>query len=83
MIDRSVAKLLDIERFAIERQLAEFQTRLSAYESPYGMLSADFYARFRSGQLGDDADYFEWAVYCDLRDSALRYLTLIGKTPAQ
>jgi hypothetical protein len=83
VIDRSVAKLLGIERFAIERQLAELQTRLSAYESQYGMPSSDFYARFKAGTLGDAMDYFEWAAFCELRDSALRQLALLANVPAQ
>lgn len=83
VIDRSVAKLLDVERFAIERQLSDLRARISAYESQYGMSSSDFYAQFKSGKLGDDMDYFEWAVYCDMRDNALHHLVLLGEAPAQ
>ena len=82
-IDRSIAKLLGIERFAIERQLADLQSHLTAYETQFGMLSADFYSQFKSGKLGDDVDYFEWAVYYEMCNSALSHLALLDQTLTQ
>jgi hypothetical protein len=34
---------------------------LVAYERRHGMTSADFYARYESGELGDTAEFIEWA----------------------
>jgi len=34
---------------------------LVAYEQRYQMSSADFYARYRKGDMGDSADFVEWA----------------------
>ncbi len=83
VIDRSIVKLLSIERFAIERQLVDLQSHLSTYESQYGMSSSDFYAEFKSGRLGDDMDYFEWAVYYEMCNSALSHLALLDQTLTQ
>ncbi len=34
---------------------------LVAYEQQYHMTSADFYARYQQGEMGDTADVIEWA----------------------
>jgi len=33
---------------------------LAAFEQKYAMSSEDCYNRFNNGELGDDADFFEW-----------------------
>jgi len=35
--------------------------RLSRYETEAGMDSEDFYSRFSTGEIGDDARAIEWA----------------------
>ncbi len=34
---------------------------LVEYEKRHGMTSADFYARYESGEFGDAAEFMEWA----------------------
>jgi hypothetical protein len=41
--------------------LAALIRSLVAYEQRYQMASADFYARYRKGEMGDSADMIEWA----------------------
>jgi hypothetical protein len=41
--------------------LATLIRSLVTYEQHYGMASADFFARYQSGELGDAADFVEWA----------------------
>jgi hypothetical protein len=41
--------------------LAALIRALMAYEQRYQMSSADFYARYQNGELGDTADFVEWA----------------------
>jgi hypothetical protein len=41
--------------------LAALIRSLVAYEQRYQMASADFYARYRKGEMGDNADIIEWA----------------------
>ena len=44
---------------------------LVAYEQRYQMSSAEFYSRYRKGDMGDSADFVEWAGdyqhYLDLK----------------
>jgi hypothetical protein len=47
-----------------EAQLAALREDLARFEQRYAMTSADFFARNQAGQMGDDADVFEWnALY--------------------
>ena len=46
-----------LARNAIERT----KKRLKEYEQRYGMKTEEFYARFKSGELGDTDDYIDWA----------------------
>jgi len=41
--------------------LAALIRSLVAYKQRYQMSSADFYARYQKGEMGDTADFVEWA----------------------
>lgn len=41
--------------------LAALLRTLVVYEQRYQMSSADFYARYHKGDMGDVADFVEWA----------------------
>ena len=52
---------------AITIQIAKYRSamkdisrELTAFEQKYAMSSEDCYQRFNDGELGDDADFFEW-----------------------
>ena len=52
--------------------LAALIRSLVAYEQRYQMSSADFYARYQTGEMGDSTDAVEWAGdyqhYLELKD---------------
>jgi hypothetical protein len=62
--------------------LASLIRSLVAYEQRYQMSSADFYARYRKGEMGDDADIVEWAGdyqhYLELKDELEQKLAAAG-----
>jgi hypothetical protein len=66
VVERSLEKLLHLEKEAARRQLAELETRLRAFETQYQMPSATFYQRFRAGELGDSAEVIEWSVFYEM-----------------
>ncbi|MGL4503016.1 MAG: hypothetical protein ACRC78_18285 [Planktothrix sp.] len=51
-------------------QLLDLEQRLQTYEKQYQMSSDNFYQRFRSGELGDSPDFFEWSVYYEMWQNA-------------
>jgi len=48
--------------------LADIKERLTVLERRYGMASEDFVAKFNAGELGDDADWFEWQYLFEVLD---------------
>jgi len=55
--------------------------QLLSFEQQYDMTSAEFYARYKRGEMGDDADLVRWAgryrLYCELKDEIETSLTLV------
>ena len=45
--------------------LKPLSEEMRRFEEQYSLSSADFYARWKDGQLGDETDFFEWFAYCD------------------
>ena len=45
------------------------------------MTSAEFYAKYKRGEMGDDRDFVQWAgryrLYCELKDEIEMSLTLV------
>lgn len=77
VLDRTIDKLLAAE---LEQALAEkgdLEKRLAAYEAQYGMDSADFYRRFRAGELGDEMDFVEWSVFYEMYQALLERLEVL------
>ena len=46
--------------------MAFYKTTLKELEQKYQISTEAFLKRFESGQLGDDADYFDWYAFAKL-----------------
>ena len=77
VVDLSIDKIIALERTAAERELTDLQGRLKVFEGRYGMPSAEFYERFRAGELGDAADFVEWSVFYEMRESVRERLEML------
>jgi hypothetical protein len=73
-----VKSSLEMKRKALEFNLGRYKERLSAFERRYGMASEGFATKFNAGELGDDADWFEWQYLLDAYHETLRQLQLLG-----
>ena len=62
-VDITIAKLVDIERARLQAEAESLVQHMRSFEERFGMPSADFYRRFHAGELGDDADMFEWSAF--------------------
>jgi hypothetical protein len=62
--------------------LAALIRSLVAYEQRYQMSSADFYARYQRGEIGDSIDFVEWAGdyphYQEIKEELERKLAAAG-----
>lgn len=53
----------DEVRYIVESdQLAELTSELNVYEERFAMPSAHFFEKYQAGEMGDDADVFEWQI---------------------
>lgn len=46
--------------------MAFYQNTLKALEQKYNLSTQAFLRKFKSGELGDEADYFDWYAYAKL-----------------
>ncbi len=78
VIDRSLDKIIALERADAEREEANLRERLQAFEAQYQMASPAFYQRFRAGELGDAMDYVEWSVFYEMWQAARERLEVLN-----
>ncbi len=69
VIDRSLDKIIALERAAAQHDLADLQEHLRAFETHYQMPSEEFYRRFRIGAMGDAMDVVEWSIFYEMWES--------------
>jgi len=74
IVDQTVGKLISLEIKQCYAELQRLAARLAEYERQYNMSSVDFYRRFRAGELGDDMDFMEWSVFCDMHQATQKRL---------
>ena len=76
-IDRSLDKIIALERAAASREYTDLRERLQAFETRYQMTSEDFYQRFRAGEMGDAMDVVEWSVFYEMWEAVRARLALL------
>lgn len=70
---------LSMKKAALELSLQRYEERLRHFERIHGMDSATFADRFDRGELGDEADWFEWEYHLDAYHQARKHLEILGK----
>ncbi|PZV09502.1 MAG: hypothetical protein DCF32_02310 [Leptolyngbya sp.] len=69
LMERSLAKIIELERSHALQQASDLQTKLQAYETQYHLPSDTFYQQFSAGELDDSMDFVEWSVFYDMWQS--------------
>lgn len=82
VIDRSLDKIIALERASAQHELEDLRGRLQRFETQYQMPSENFYQRFRAGELGDAMDFVEWGVFYEMWASVRERLQLLEAEPA-
>jgi hypothetical protein len=81
VLDISIDKILAREIERARKLQARLVKQLAEFEERYGFKSADFYARYESGEMGDEMDFVEWSATVEMLTNAERRLTLLEKAP--
>lgn len=66
-ISNTLAKMLEYKIQQYDQNLAVLQEDLRAFEKKYAMTSAEFFAKFQKGGIGDEMDFIEWAALYQMR----------------
>ncbi len=82
VVDLTLDKILSMENAQMRQELNLIEVHLLAFEKQYLMFSADFYRRFREGELGDGADFFEWSAYYDMAQSLSQRMKTMDRMAA-
>lgn len=83
MADHALDKLIALERDKAQRELKEYTNILQSFEGRYQMQSKSFFERFHRGELGDDADFFEWSAAYDMYQSIQERLATLSSAALQ
>jgi hypothetical protein len=58
----SIDEILQRKHEQSQNKIARLRDQLAVFESRYGLTTPEFYERFESGEMSDDADFFEWSA---------------------
>ena len=81
-VDAAIDKLVGIEQAHLEQELARLVERLHKLEAQYQISSPEFYRLFQSGEMGDEADFFEWSAFYQMWLSTQEQLDVLKLTAA-
>ena len=71
LLSREIARLLDLK--------ANLADQLAKFEESYGLKSADFYARYENGEMGDEMDLVEWSATVEMMANVDKRLALLER----
>ncbi len=77
VIDRTLDKAIALENAQTRQELQSIKIRLNEFEEKFQMNSTDFQHRFHDGELGDEADFFEWSAFYDMAQNLHQRLQLL------
>jgi len=62
VLESTLDKILQREHDKLQSQITRLRDQLAVFEDRYGLSTPEFYGRFEHGEMGDDADFFEWSA---------------------
>ena len=68
---------LAMKKTALEFNLKRYSERLKDFEQQHGIDSTTFATRFAQGELGDEANWFEWEFNLDAYHETVRQLQIL------
>ena len=77
VLDMALEKVLAREAAQARSLKSRLASQILHFESRHGMQSDTFYAKFQSGELGDDADLIEWASTIEMLATAEKRLAAL------
>ncbi len=80
-MDATIEKLVSMEHASLQREAENLEERLRTFEKLYGLSSIEFDQRFHAGEMGDEADMFEWSAFYQMWSSVQERLQTLVTEP--
>ncbi len=80
VLDMSLDKLLAREARRLREIRERLTEQLAEFEAHYELDSAEFYARFERGDMGDATDLIEWSATVEMLANVEERLALLAET---
>ena len=77
LMDRTLYKMFSAEAADEQKAVDSLRLDLDELEARFGMESSDFFARFKTGEMGDDMDFMEWASLYQMYERSVKRLELL------
>lgn len=77
LMQQTLNKLFDVEMEDAQKDFDLLSSDLAAFEEKHEMESAEFFAQYEAGELGDDMDYIEWASLYQMCERVRQRLELL------
>jgi hypothetical protein len=78
LMQQTLNKLFDVELNNAQKDYDLLSGDLAEFEEKYNMESAEFFAQFEKGELGDDMDFISWASLYQMRERVRQRLELLA-----
>jgi hypothetical protein len=75
--DAALLKIASSQATRDEAVLRDLEHDLRELEEQYGLSSDEFYRRWQTGELGDDADYMDWSALYQMATETRARLELL------
>lgn len=76
-LHKAISKIISYEIAKTTEELGELKKELKIYEQRFKMGSEEFFNKFRAGELGDSADFFEWSALYQMYLRASEKLSIL------
>ncbi len=70
---------LQLKRNSLEFNVKRYRDQLDKFEEQFNMTSKEFLKQFKTGKLGDDAQWFEWEYFLEVYEDSLRLVNQINE----
>lgn len=77
-LEKAINKIVTHEISKTRKDAGMLKRDLSKLEKKFNMSSSTFFEKWKSGLLGDDADFFEWSALYQMFLKAEKRLELLG-----
>lgn len=77
-LEKAINKVVTYEVSKTQKDIKVLNKELSELEKKFNMNSATFFKKWKSGALGDDADFFEWSALYQMFLKAKKRLELLA-----